>query len=49
MDECAYWTYDTNGNACYTKTAAAKHSLRDAGSHTITGPKYCEGKHNTKW
>ena len=48
MDECAYWTYDTNGNACYTKYAAAGNNLRKAGSHTTTGPKYCNGKHNTK-
>ena len=48
MDECAYWTYDTNGNACYLKYAAAGNNIREAGSHTTTGPKYCNGKHNTK-
>ena len=48
MDNCAYWTYWTNG-ACYLKYAAARKDLRNAASSISTGPKYCEGKHNTKW
>ena len=47
IDNCAYWTYDKNGRSCYLKTAAAGNDLRKNAALT-TGPKYCEGKHNTK-
>ena len=49
MDDCAYWTYYWTNGECFLKYAAAKKNLRKTHSFISTGPKYCEGKHITKW